>query len=91
MKIRWNSRLETVYKGSPGDRKKEDKLAPVEVTGDLVECPVCHAGVRSVLSPYTDSYNHIYFQITRVYGSHREGGRQPKYGLSCIGTGRKVQ
>jgi len=81
MRTRHSSRLETVYKGSPGNKKQPDLLSPIEVTGDLVECPVCHAGVRSVLACYTDTANGISEHNTRVYGSHREGGR--KIDMEC--------
>lgn len=64
-------------------------LVPVE--GDLVECPVCHGGVRTVGAPFTDTEVGIVAGVTRVLGSHRFGGEPGGRQDKCCGSHTKVQ
>lgn len=92
MRTRKIARLATIYQGSPGERLQKYIMPDiVKVTGDLVACPLCRGGVRSVIACFTDVELGIIYQKTRVYGRHQEGGRRcGKNGIPCPGSGGKV-
>jgi hypothetical protein len=72
------------YQGVSG-RKASPTPVLVPLTDGLVECPVCHGGVRVVQSSFADPEADIGYK-SPVLGSHKfgglPGGRQDK----CAGS-----
>jgi len=55
------------------------KIELVPVTEGLVECPVCHGGVKVITAQWSDPEVGIVVHKTKLYGSHGRGGKNTSH------------
>jgi hypothetical protein len=76
---------------APGTPGRIQLVGMVPVTGRLVECPVCHGGVRVIKAPFTDIDSDIH-SWSRLYGNHSFGGGKTTRNASrCAGSSTLVK
>lgn len=74
----------TLYRGG-GRFKASPTPVLVPVEGDLIECPVCHGGVKAVRAPFADKERGIRFGGP-VVGAHLPGGTPGGRQDKCAGS-----